>query len=77
MNCNVSDCPLTNNILFQLFIVYGMNGQKAPAQQHVALAQELTRGLSLFLNLMEEHVQDILRKMLCVKINHAQVCIYI
>ena len=54
-----------------------MNGQKAPAQLHVALAQELTRGLSLFMNLMEELAQDILRKMYCAKINHAQVCIYV
>ena len=70
MKCNESDLttsyiivPLTNNILFQLFIVFGMNGQKAPAQLHVALAQELTRGLSLFMNLMVELAQDILRKM--------------
>ena len=54
---------INSNILFQLFTVYGMTGWEVPAQQHVAQAQKHTHGLSLFMNLMEEHAQDILRKL--------------
>ena len=61
---NELNCPfLTSNILFQLFIVYGMNGWKVPAHLHVVLEQELTHGVRLSLNLMEVLAQDLLRKL--------------